>query len=203
MTRNPLYTSPTNSNILMQGRSVNPLDPDSFEPKLEEIIHALSNICRFNGHTSRFYSVAEHSLNCALIGHDLYYITTPHCSLYLLLHDGAEAYLQDLIRPLKQFATDEMLLAEKKITEKIMQLIPCSDKDREDFKHPLFQEMMDEIDTRMAVTEVDTLIPHCKGMLPGYKPYALEIPAVVSLNVKIVFEITIKSLMAELTQETK
>ena len=42
-----------------------PLDPRPEDIRIEDIAHALPMICRFNGHCSRFYSVAEHSLNVA------------------------------------------------------------------------------------------------------------------------------------------
>ena len=69
--------------------------PDSID--IADIAHALSNICHWNGHTSRFFSVAEHSclvaLEVARRGGD---------ALYGLLHDATEAYLGDVIRPLKR-----------------------------------------------------------------------------------------------------
>ena len=63
---------------------------------IEDIAHALSLICRYTGHTSRFYSVAEH---CVLLSQAKNMPGTP---LARLLHDAAEAYLGDVIRPLKQ-----------------------------------------------------------------------------------------------------
>jgi hypothetical protein len=67
-----------------------------------DIAHALANVCRFQGHTNRHYSVAEHSLYVA----DL--LSLWGCGrmtiLGGLLHDASEAYIADLASPLKHDA---------------------------------------------------------------------------------------------------
>src|SRR6266496_1501995 len=77
------------------GELITPLNPDPDDIQIEDIAHALSNQCRFSGHCKQFYSVAEHSCRVS----DL-------CSyehqLGGLLHDGTEAYLSDIARPIKQ-----------------------------------------------------------------------------------------------------
>lgn len=72
-----------------------PLDkPDPALIDIEGIAHALSLLCRFNGHCTRFCSVAEHSVHVAReIDLDL--------AMEGLLHDAAEAYLGDVHSPLK------------------------------------------------------------------------------------------------------
>ena len=64
-----------------------------------DIAHSLSMQCRFNGHTSSFYSVAQH---CYLVA-DL--VPAEH-QLAALLHDATEAYVGDLVRPLKEGMRD-------------------------------------------------------------------------------------------------
>lgn len=77
-----------------------PIDPDPELIRIEDIAHALSLLCRANGHFNRFFSVAQHSLNCYREA------KARGCSskirLACLLHDASEAYLSDITRPVKQ-----------------------------------------------------------------------------------------------------
>lgn len=71
-----------------------------FEPKpsdvrIADIAHSLSMQCRYNGHIKRFYSVAEH---CWLLSH----MVSVEAALPALLHDAPEAYIGDMVSPLKR-----------------------------------------------------------------------------------------------------
>lgn len=81
------------------GQSFNVLTPDPLTVKIEDIAHALSLLCRANGHFNRFYSVAEHSINCCKEAAARGYDKT--IQLCCLLHDASEAYMCDIPRPIK------------------------------------------------------------------------------------------------------
>jgi len=67
---------------------------------LEDIGIALSRIPRFGGHTSRFYSVLEHSVYCYWEAKEREY--DKDTQRLCLAHDWSEAYVIDIPKPLKQ-----------------------------------------------------------------------------------------------------
>lgn len=78
------------------GKQFWPIDPRSEDVCIEDIAHALSMMCRYNGHCQWFYSVAEHSV----------YVSKhvpKEFALWGLLHDAAEAYVADIVKPAKRF----------------------------------------------------------------------------------------------------
>lgn len=79
------------------GRNVWILDPERSEIHIDDIALSLSRQTRFAGHYKiecHFYSVAQHSV---LVSEAV----APELALAALLHDASEAYLQDIIKPLK------------------------------------------------------------------------------------------------------
>ena len=71
-----------------------PAAPRIEDVHIEDIAHGLAFQCRFNGQTRSFYSVAQHSLFVAAL-------VPTRLKLAALLHDAAEAYLGDMVKPLK------------------------------------------------------------------------------------------------------
>lgn len=77
------------------GQRFDLLEPRASMVHPQDIAHSLAMQCRFNGHCGTFYSVAQHSLIVASL------VPTEH-KLQALLHDATEAYIGDIVRPLKQ-----------------------------------------------------------------------------------------------------
>lgn len=77
-----------------------PLEPEKEEISVEDIAHALSLMCRANGHFPEFYSVAQHCIHCCAEAKARG--LSGRVVLACLLHDAGEAYLADITRPVKK-----------------------------------------------------------------------------------------------------
>ena len=81
------------------GRKFDPMKIAPEDVYLEDIAHALSLVCRGGGQIRWFYSVGQHSINCA---HEaLARGWSDRMALACLLHDASECYISDVIRPVK------------------------------------------------------------------------------------------------------
>lgn len=83
------------------------INPHLNQFNIYDIAHALSNCCRFAGHAREYYSVAQHSVLVArFVMRNAAPVDIIDYGRAGLLHDGAEAYLGDITRPLKQLLPD-------------------------------------------------------------------------------------------------
>lgn len=102
---------------LRSGRYFDFIDPQADQFTIEDIAGALSKICRFGGQIERFYSVAEHSCLCAQValedGLNLDALKA------VFLHDAAEAFCGDVVKPLKVMLP-EYAVVEKRV-ERVIQ----------------------------------------------------------------------------------
>ena len=80
-----------------------PAEPDPEGICIEDIAHALSVLCRGNGHVSTFWSVAQHCIVCAREAAAREW--PDRLVLACLLHDAGECYLSDVPRPFKERLT--------------------------------------------------------------------------------------------------
>lgn len=76
----------------------------------KDIARGLGNTCRFGGQLQEFYSVAQHSVLVMMLAPKEY-------ALEALLHDASEAYLGDVVKPLKVMLGKSYTDIEDKFTE--------------------------------------------------------------------------------------
>ena len=86
--------------ITFSKRKFSPLQAGPEEIDIIDIAHALSLMCRANGHIKHFYSVAQHCLNCSKEAEARG--LSEEIQLACLLHDASEAYISDITRPVKR-----------------------------------------------------------------------------------------------------
>lgn len=136
------------------------LDVASPNPEMiqvDDIAHALSNICRYGGHCSPFYSVAEHAVfvskRLERKGH------SKETQLAGLHHDDAEAYLGDIPRPIKPLLGKPYERMTNKVDAAIFAALdlPLTDDD------PLHDPIIKEADNWALLVEARHLLPS-KGL---------------------------------------
>lgn len=141
---------------LAGGRYFNLLDPWHSELGIDDIAHGLSHLCRFTGHTKRFYSVAQHSVMVSLI-------VPPTLALAGLLHDAHEAVIGDMSTPLKN-----LLHGYREIEREIERSV------RSRFGLPgAMHSEVKRADLVMLATERRDLMPDCEtlwAIIEGVKP---------------------------------
>lgn len=127
------------------GRRFWPLDPRPEEIHIVDIAAGLSMHCRYSGQCSQFYSVAEHAV---LVSRHV----APEFAREALLHDSAEAYIGDMIRPLKH--QPEMI--EFRNAETVIEIAVCMAFGLRTERR--VWDAVKEIDDRILVDEVSALM---------------------------------------------
>jgi len=134
-----------------------PLDPHLDEVKVEDIAHALSQMCRANGHFRNFYSVAQHSINCAREARASG--LSSRVQLACLLHDASEAYISDITRPVKCYL-DEYRKIEHRLQHVIFEKFGLADLAEEELRY------VADIDNALLYYEFEHLHSQCLQEYP-------------------------------------
>lgn len=127
---------------LLGGTYFDFLDPKPEQFTIEDIANALSKICRFGGQVGRFYSVAEHSILCAKQA--AIDSRNGACQRAVFLHDAAEAFVGDVVKPLK------IMLAEYAVVEQRVEDAIAEKFNVDFYGH---KEVIREIDHAMLIAE--------------------------------------------------
>ncbi len=144
-----------------------PFDPKVEDVNIVDIAHALALQCRFNGHTNRFYSVAQHCIEVAKK-------CSPENQLWGLLHDAPEAYISDLASPIKknmpEFQRAEATIL-KVIVEKYRLKLGSlpNGVPLQHYSGVMEPQEVKDVDVKMLVTEARDLL----GLFPN--PWGMDV----------------------------
>lgn len=112
-------------------------EPEKSTFEIEDVAHALSLCCRFNGATNIFYSIAQH---CCVICDEL----PEHLKFTGLMHDASEFCLSDIPKPFKA-AIDGYEEAERRFEEFLSKKFG--------FEYP-YPTIIKDFDKKMLATEM-------------------------------------------------
>lgn len=158
------------------GHRFYPLDPRADEVHIADVAHGLAMTCRYGGHAMRYYSVAEHAVIVSMY-------VDPRFAREALLHDSAEAYIGDMIRPLKH--TPEMIefrkaeeLIERAVFERF-EIVQTAES----------RAAVKEIDDRILVDEIGALMrnPAMYQAHSAMQPLGANIAALMPAHAEHVF----------------
>jgi len=139
--------------VTFKGEHFTPLEPDINQIHIEDIAHSLSLLCRANGHIDYFFSIAQHSINCAAEAKARGY--TARVQLACLLHDASEAYISDITRPVKYYLTEYKVI-EKRLQEIIYTKYLGAALPEDEYN------LMNQIDNDMLICELNVLMKNKK-----------------------------------------
>lgn len=133
------------------GVKVDVIDPKSNQLKMADIIHHLSNQCRWTGACKHFYSIAQHTVlgTRALMRKGDY-----HAARIFFLHDNSEAYMTDISRTVKDLL-DNYREIENKIQDVIYEKF-LSESEHTGLPHK--KDLVKYIDMQMLIKEMGVLI---------------------------------------------
>jgi 5'-deoxynucleotidase YfbR-like HD superfamily hydrolase len=102
---------------MLSGRRLDLIDPSPLDVEIIDIAHGLARVARWNGQTTgeHAFSVAEHCLIVEDIAGLLEPTLTPAQRLVVLLHDGPEYVIGDMISPFKAVMGGEYKVIEKRL----------------------------------------------------------------------------------------
>ena len=154
------------------GKQFFPLEPNTEDINIDDIAHALSNLCRFNGHVQVFYSVAQHSV-----------LVSQHCknALHGLLHDASEGLsLGDLPTPIKRLKGFEYYReVEYNLQSMVYKKYGLESDEPDDVKHA---------DQRILATEIrDLMAPVAFKWQMDEKPFDAKIEPLLPTQAKTLF----------------
>lgn len=149
---------------------VDVINPTPESINIEDIAHNLCHINRYNGSTKNRYTVAQHTLIlCWYMEHFDHF--SPEDRLYMLLHDATEAYIGDIVSPLKE-SLPKYKEIEDNLNKEIMYKFGVAS-----YKYNSRQKKyVLELDVRIRANEVRHLLNHKPTWVEEVTPLDLPEP---------------------------
>jgi len=161
--------------VTFSGGAFDFINPDLESINILDISKALSHQCRYTGHTREFYSVGQHSVLASWWARD------DGCSvlerLAVLLHDAAEAFLNDIASPAKQLLPDYLKLEQKLkniIDFKFLKIASYPEGARPSISY--LEDVIKKYDLKMRALEIRNLMPESPVFDPWLKGDAVLQP---------------------------
>ena len=131
-----------------------------------DIATSLSKLCRWNGHCKGFYSVAQH---CCM-AHDWIrdHSRLPELCVYGLLHDAHEAFVGDIIYPVKQLLGPELQLLVNGIDSSIYRAARLEPPDE------LTRKFVKSVDRSLLVFEAGQLLEQTDPVLEWMDDFDID-----------------------------
>lgn len=135
------------------------------EERVDDVLRALPMINRYTGQTLYPYSVAQHSMVLTHWAATEGGVDQPHLLMAILLHDAAEAFIGDIIRPIKRMINNDIRLLEDCIMAGLMRVVVPEPELLAEIQSDDFQHFIHKYDTALAATEARVLqrndiLPH-------------------------------------------
>lgn len=111
--------------LTASGRTLNLQALNTTAIDINDIAYSLSNINRFNGHSMRPISVAEHSLMVCEIAERHFQIKCPAGLLATLLHDAHEYLIGDVSTPVKALLGEDFKAFELRFQRLVLKHFGC------------------------------------------------------------------------------
>ncbi len=175
------------------GNKIDPMSMTASDISIQDIAHALSLTCRGGGHVSYFFSVAQHSINCMNEAKARGW--SERLQLACLLHDASEAYISDIIRPVKAHLSNYLEI-ESSIMNAIFERFGLADLSEEE------NAMWKQIDDDMMNFELKNLM---KGEAYRNTDNLSSVPVVAERpwrEVEDEFEAECKKLAGKMSDQT-
>jgi uncharacterized protein len=130
MTKKPRTHPPRAWQRMLSGRRLDLLDPSALDIEIEDIVHGLARVARWNGQTSgaHIFSVAQHSLLVEALARARAPRLDRTRRLAVLLHDAPEYVIGDMISPFKSVIGDAYKAVERRLLAAIYQRFGLSAK---------------------------------------------------------------------------